>query len=235
MYKGTKNLKGVRFGRITVTSSEIRSVISGYCKNGRPYRSYFVDAICDCGTILEIDSKSLESGNTTSCGCYIREIIKRGLSSTHGMSKTREYRIWQGMISRCENPNATEYHSYGAMGIAVCERWRNSFLMFYEDMGPAPTPKHTIDRFPNKGGNYGPDNCRWATMKEQNNNRKSNYLITYNGKTQSIMMWCEELKIASPTTVYLRIWARKWDPIAAITTPKISVAESNRRRKKQNI
>jgi hypothetical protein len=94
------------------------------------------------------------------------------------------------MITRCENPKSIEYEVYGGRGITVCDRWRISFENFLADMGDRPTPKHTIDRIDNAIG-YCPENCRWATMKEQQRNRRNNRLISFDGKTATLAEWAE--------------------------------------------
>lgn len=96
------------------------------------------------------------------------------------------------MKSRCENPRNARYADYGGRGITVCDRWKDSFENFIADMGPPPTPSHSIEREDNSRG-YEPGNCRWATDIEQGNNQRSNVLIEYNGKTQTIAQWAREL------------------------------------------
>src|SRR5262245_33615736 len=90
--------------------------------------------------------------------------------------------IWRGMIRRCENPNDSRYEDYGARGISVCARWRDSFEAFAEDMGPRPSPDHSIDRYPNNNGNYEPGNCRWATQKQQARNMRTNRRLKFRSK-----------------------------------------------------
>jgi hypothetical protein len=94
------------------------------------------------------------------------------MARKHGGSGTPEYRAWAAAKSRCSNPNATGYERYGGRGITMCERWRESFPAFLEDMGPKPSPQHSLDRFPDRDGNYEPGNCRWATFIQQMSTRR---------------------------------------------------------------
>ena len=128
------------------------------------------------------------------------------MAITHGCSRrgktTVEYRIWDGIKQRCYSPGNSNWHKYGAKGIVMCDRWRNSFAAFLDDMGPRPSEKHSIDRYPNQTGNYEPGNCRWATPQEQANNVRTNSLVTHAGRTQSVAMWATEVGIKANTLLY---------------------------------
>lgn len=108
----------------------------------------------------------------------------------HGMIATPEYRVWSGILTRCTNANDSHFPRYGGRGITICGRWLE-FSNFYADMGPRPSAAHSIDRFPDNDGNYEPNNCRWATMKEQSNNRCSNRRIEFNGEALTIAGWAD--------------------------------------------
>lgn len=137
---------------------------------------------CDCGKLTFTRSSHLVSGNTKSCGCLKEEIkakiVKLGEENPgfkHGKYGTLTYHRWQNMMQRCYSPSSKD-ELYQTKGITVCERWRVSFKAFLEDMGECPSATHTLDRLNNARG-YGPDNCRWATPKEQARNRTTNLLI----------------------------------------------------------
>lgn len=130
---------------------------------------------CDCGTEKLFWYANVSSEKSTSCGCVRHE--RPSPNHTHGLTGTREYRIWTGLVTRCENPNVRCFPNYGGRGIKVCERWRGAdgFVNFLSDMGKRPSPEHSIDR-KDTNGDYSPDNCRWATRDEQAQNTRANVL-----------------------------------------------------------
>jgi hypothetical protein len=133
---------------------------------------------------------------------------------SHGMAYSRVNHIWRQMRYRCSSPNAQEYKNYGGRGIKVCDRW-SSFDNFLADMGEPPTNKHTIERVDNNKG-YEPGNCKWATYKEQLNNRRGNNLITAFGRTQTLTQWAEEFNLPV-TTLKNRLFRAKMKPEDALT------------------
>lgn len=132
------------------------------------------------------------------------------------------YDLWRGMLNRCYDPKNISYKYYGAKGIGVCERWRESVDAFWSDMGPRPKGM-TLDRIDSKK-DYEPGNCRWATVTEQNNNKSNVRLITWNGVTKSIGAWAKELGM-SKESLHYRIMKMKLPIDVALSTP---VSRSNR-------
>lgn len=148
---------------------------------------------CSCGLFAIVSGKGLRSGNTKSCGCW-NQVAARQRMWRHGNCRTQMYGIWSNIISRTENPNVKSFQDYGERGITMCRRWRNSFEDFSADVGDRPTPKHTLERIDNNG-NYEPDNVKWALPLEQANNKRNNRMLTFQGRTQSLAMWCRELHL----------------------------------------
>ena len=213
------DLTNRKFGRLTALEFVGRSKF-----NQRLWK-----AACDCGKFVTVPSNALLSGNSKSCGCVAVERIAK-LNRTHGKTGTPEHRSWNAMKARCYNPNVRSYKDYGARGIRVCKEWCESFEKFLEDMGQRPTPKHTLDR-KDLNGDYTPQNCRWATISEQNNNNRANRRITYMGRTQNATQWARELGF-NPLTIMGR--ARRGLPPELIFSREVlyagKVAVSRKRR-----
>ncbi len=184
MCKGVIKIKGVdltnkRFGRLTVIK---------YVETDKNRKKLWL-CLCDCGNKKIVPTTYLTRGDTTSCGCYRKECELRNLSKfwgkpkTHGLSKTRIYQIWADMKDRCNNKNNQFYKNYGKRGIKVCEDWLTNFMNFYNwAINNGYTSKLTIDRI-DVDGNYEPNNCRWATWKEQaNNKRVTRKIVIYEEK-----------------------------------------------------
>lgn len=202
----TTEIQGEKHGRLTVLF-----------KSGRTNdRKTIVTCRCDCGGTTSVILRNLRNGNTRSCGCLANESraqISRK-HATHLRHNTPEYHTWEGIIQRCTNPSVKNWKDYGGRGITVCERWR-AFEAFFEDMGERP-PQGTIDRIDNDGP-YSPENCRWATMTQQNRNQRRSTFFTVDGVTAHINDWAEKAGI-TPNLIRARI-RYGWSEKAAITTP----------------
>ena len=181
------DLTGQRFGKLTV----IKRLLNN------KHNSAMWLCQCDCGGNTITSSAHLNSGHTKSCGCLSKELIAK-LNKKHNMYGTRLYIIWHNMKARCNNKSNLAYKNYGGRGIRVCKEWddkENGFMNFYNwSMNNGYRDDLTIDRIDNNG-NYEPHNCRWATIKEQANNKRNNFCITYHGETHSLKEWCEYLNM----------------------------------------
>lgn len=166
---------GQRRGRLVVISEFVDTKIHKTMCNCK----------CDCGNRFSVRQNAIRSGNTSSCGCLRRDMMRASnRQMKHGKSFTRAYGSWSGAKSRCINKLGKYYERYGGRGIKMCKRWIKSFQNFYNDMGDRPNGK-TLDR-KNNNGPYNPKNCRWATYKEQANNRrkrKTVHLVSTSGNS----------------------------------------------------
>lgn len=183
---------GLIYGRLTVL--KLSSITTGgklhwVCK-------------CSCGKKVDVNSGSLQSGNTKSCGCLHKENArKQGLASTKHSEgahsrRTLTYRIWQSMLRRCDTKSATGYENYGGRGLKVCLRW-HSYINFKNDMGVCP-PKFSIERINNNKGYY-KSNCKWILKGKQMQNTRRSILIKHKGQTKCAKVWARELKIPAAT------------------------------------
>lgn len=200
------DLTGQRFGRLTVVER---------AENSKSGKARWV-CRCDCGETIIAFAYNLKRGNTQSCGCWQK--VQASISNrSHGESKTRLYKIWKGVMKRCYNPNASSFVHYGGRGIFVCEEWRRSFVKFREwAIAAGYTDSLTIDRV-DVNGPYSPENCRWATMTEQCNNRTSNHTVTFKGETHTLKEW-ETITGVKWGTIWARLQAG-WPVERALTEP----------------
>lgn len=173
-----KNVVGQIFERLVVLGDATNDA------NGK--RRLVVE--CDCGTQFIATLGNLRNGHTRSCGCLMRETSARVNLSHGGRRATQRspvYDAWAGLIQRCTNPKSPNWPNYGGRGITVCDRWRDSFAAFEQDMGQRPSAAHSIDRKDNNGS-YEPDNCRWATKLEQGRNRRDVRFLTLDDEPMSL-------------------------------------------------
>ncbi len=170
---------------------------------------------CDCGSVRSVYTYNLKNGHTTSCGC--ESLRKRTAArTTHNKSRTRLYRIWAKMKARCTYPGDRAYDKYGGRGITVCESWL-SFEPFEEwSLKNGYSSELSLDRVDNNLG-YSPDNCRWATPKQQANNTRKNRIIECNGISRTLAEWADITGVR-PMTIAYRL-NNGWDVEAALNTP----------------
>jgi len=197
------DLTGQTFGLLTALA---------YAGHNAAHRAMW-DCVCECGEKVTVRGERLRSGYTKSCGCLAKRRMAT-LNRTHGKSKTPLYRVWRGMIQRCEDANSPHFKYYGGRGIAVCAEWRSSFEAFERDMAAGYRAGLSIDRVDNDRG-YSASNCRWATDTQQSRNRRFNRLITFEGETHCVSEWAELIGIKA-TTLGERL-RRGWSPERALT------------------
>lgn len=168
---------------------------------------------CDCGVEKLVRIDHLKSGAIVSCGC-VGKANSAAAKKTHGMSQTKVFKVWLGILDRCKNDRSG---NYGKRGIRVCARWRNSFESFLSDVGPMPTPGHSIER-KKVNGNYEPDNCIWATRKEQARNTRRNTRLTLDGTSATIAEWSEITGLKA-STICVRLYTLGWSVRDALASP----------------
>ena len=188
------NLLGKKFGKLTVISRD-------FSKKGRAH--WFCK--CDCGKTKKnsVNSYDLIKGKVSSCNCLYKEVSKEA-NTKHGLSNHRLHRIWCTMRRRCYSPKMNEYENYGGRGIIVCDKWQgtNGFINFYNwAITNGYSPNLTIDRIDNDG-NYCPENCRWSTQKEQQNNKSSNRIVQYQNRFYTVSQLATKLDIPYATLLW---------------------------------
>ena len=180
---------GQKFGRLTVIEE-----LSERNKHGK----IVYKCICDCGNTVNASGHLLRNGTIKSCGC-----LRLEGRSTHRKSGTRLYRILHHVKDRCYRTKNKDYQHYGDRGIKVCQEWLDDFMSFYNwAINNGYQENLTIDRI-DVNGNYEPDNCRWVDQKTQTNNKRNSVYLTYEGKTQTITQWADELN-CNRSAMYIR-------------------------------
>jgi len=197
-----KDLSGQRFGRWKVLQW------GGAVQTGWLCR-------CDCGFLGFVKSQTLRNKRSAQCQDCHNAWVKEKMTK-HAGWKHELYNIWSGMNRRCYEPGNNKYHIYGGRGIKVCKKWKEDPYQFFKDMGPRPSKNYTVDRI-DGDGDYAPGNCRWATQKEQQRNRRVQRLITYNGETKCIAEWAEQYGM-NQNTLRSR-FNLGWDFERAVTEP----------------
>jgi hypothetical protein len=178
---------GKKFGQLTVK----------FLLDERKHGQKVYTCICDCGNTSTVLGANLRKGNSTSCGCLRKttcSIRMTGLNLRHGETNTKLWRTWKGVVERTTNPYSSHYARYGGKGIGIYPDWLvyENFALY---MGEPPTQKHSIDRIKNNKG-YEPENVRWATAKEQAENRKTNVYVFLNGKKMILSQAAQILNIS---------------------------------------
>lgn len=180
------HLVGEKFGRLTITGD------AGIRSNGSYYKRYLI-AKCECGTVKEYWWPALRNGNTRSCKCLQKQ------AKSHGLSKSKIYRVWKSMKARCYNKSEKVYKHYGGRGIIICTKWKKDFSVFHEwALANGYKLGLTIDREDNNG-NYCPENCRWITQKRNLNNKRTSRFITYNGERKTTAEWADQMNVCWKT------------------------------------
>lgn len=224
--KYSAGLEGMRFNRTTVRVFAYRRLC------GKTYVYYWI-CLCDCGTWHVADARSMTRRHVQSCGCLNRDGAQKGCF-THGHTRhgttTREYNSWKKMQGRVDNTKDEWFHLYGGRGIRYCQGFRE-FSHFLKILGPRPANR-SVDRINNNGhyscgecseclANRWPVNVRWATIDEQNSNKRNNVYLELNGRRQAMFLWAKELGI-DRGSLAKRLKSPNWTLERALTTPKLS-------------
>ncbi len=193
----SQDISGQKFNRLTAVERSYQRKAS---------RAWVWRCKCDCGKEAFVDIGHLRSGTTKSCGC------QRGKETKHGLHNSPTYLSWKSMKARCDNQNSPDYHLYGGRGVSYAPEFE-TFDGFVAAMGERPKGR-TLDR-KDPGGDYTPENCRWATNAEQARNKRNTTLLTFRGETKSVPDWADATGIKAPT-IHMRI-KRGWSVEKALT------------------
>lgn len=199
------DLANQRFGKLVALRVEGR----------HPAKGLLWLCSCDCGGSRVALAGKLSEGKARSCGC-IQAAPRQPRARVQ--NRNRERAAWNDMIRRCTVARSPDFANYGGRGITVCESWRKSFDAFLAEVGPRPSARHSIDRIDNDRG-YEPGNCRWATAREQQRNRRNNRLVTIEGETLCVAAWAD--RFGAPLNDVFNRLRDGWDPIRALTTPVV--------------
>ena len=187
-------MAGDKIGRLTVLRQSdertLKGMVRWVCR-------------CDCGNETVVTGTELRRRAVTSCGCFARDgVIARNIARGDPWFPKDVRSIWSNMIARCDNPKHPSFHQYGGRGIVVCDRWRESYWHFYADIGPRPSPRHSLDRI-DRDGNYEPGNVRWGTWADQSRNKVNNVLYEMDGRSMILKDWAAELSLHEYRLRYL--------------------------------
>jgi hypothetical protein len=231
MPRTPENLEGRRYGFLLVLSSIPER-----------QKEHYWQCRCDCGRLHAVQASNLRSGRVQSCGCQRSALISKGLAAAvrrgwspthvriHGETNGSVHWAWASMKQRCHNPLCRDYYRYGGRGITVCDRWRDSYPTFRDDMGPKPTGA-SIERKDNSKG-YEPGNCVWATDKEQQNNTRKNRIIECDGSRMTMAQWSDRSGIPQQSIGWRLLHG--WDVKDAIFRPIGPTGPSQYKRKKRD-
>jgi len=230
MGKTLINLVGETFGHLTVIKRDgsLHSHATWLCQ-------------CDCGNFIVAQSDKLRGGRAVSCGCRVGGATHghtRGQSEGKKLSPT--FRSWNAMIGRCTYPSMFGFEYYKWRGITVCDRWRHGehgksgFECFLEDMGERPGLEYSLDRYPDNDGNYEPGNCRWATKRQQGNNRSDNQLFTYRGRKFTLTELSRKTGVPVQRLRHRLLRSSTWTVEEAVSAPKGALGTRPDRRHSPN-
>lgn len=206
-----RNFTGQRFGFLVAVRRATKAEVP---RSKNRQASWLLK--CDCGQERFGRARHLLIGKLKACGINGHHWRVRA-EKENPYTKNIAYRSWTAMKDRCSNPKSHNFNRYGGFGVGVCERWRDSFAVFLEDMGPRPSLKHSIDRWPDPAGNYEPGNCRWATDAEQRANQRRSVYVEVGGERILLNDYAKSVGLAYQT-IYGRLRAG-WTLEEAVTIP----------------